>query len=176
VGPDLRLRQRHHDTNRYLYPAARNQAGVPRFAITTSGVGGEQGLNGTAALPLHQWNGCAMSGSPKPGSHVDVSRAWRAGDTVRIAMPFWTRVEKALDDASLQTLFHGPVDLVARDASTEYLKVGLYRDVGLSGDLSPSVHGGRVGDGRSAGQGGRGQGGGTAGADAAHDRSFLRQG
>ncbi|MEU0191191.1 beta-L-arabinofuranosidase domain-containing protein [Streptomyces afghaniensis] len=84
-------------------------------------------------------NGRAVSGTPKPGSYFEVSRTWRAGDTVRIAMPFRTRVEKALDDPSLQTLFHGPVNLVARDAATEYLKVGLYRDAGLSGDLSHSL-------------------------------------
>jgi hypothetical protein len=84
-------------------------------------------------------NGRAVSGTPKPGSYFAVSRTWRAGDTVRIAMPFRTRVEKALDDPSLQTLFHGPVNLVARDATTEYLKVGLYRDAGLSGDLSHSL-------------------------------------
>ncbi|MFD5947603.1 beta-L-arabinofuranosidase domain-containing protein [Streptomyces collinus] len=84
-------------------------------------------------------NGRAVSGTPQPGSYVDVSRSWRAGDTVRIAMPFRTRVEKAPDDASLQTLFHGPVNLVARDAATEYLKVGLYRGAGLSGDLSSAL-------------------------------------
>ncbi|MFI9751470.1 beta-L-arabinofuranosidase domain-containing protein [Streptomyces collinus] len=84
-------------------------------------------------------NGRAVSGTPQPGSYFDVSRSWRAGDTVRIAMPFRTRVEKAPDDASLQTLFHGPVNLVARDAATEYLKVGLYRGAGLSGDLSSAL-------------------------------------
>ncbi|MEU1933299.1 beta-L-arabinofuranosidase domain-containing protein [Streptomyces coeruleorubidus] len=84
-------------------------------------------------------NGRAVSGTPKPGSYFDVSRTWRAGDTVRIAMPFRTRVEKALDDPSLQTLFHGPANLVARDAATEYLKVGLYGRAGLSGDLSHSL-------------------------------------
>ncbi|MFI2632284.1 beta-L-arabinofuranosidase domain-containing protein [Streptomyces collinus] len=84
-------------------------------------------------------NGRAVSGTPQPGSYFGVSRSWRAGDTVRIAMPFRTRVEKAPDDASLQTLFHGPVNLVARDAATEYLKVGLYRGAGLSGDLSSAL-------------------------------------
>ncbi|MET9685617.1 beta-L-arabinofuranosidase domain-containing protein [Streptomyces coeruleorubidus] len=84
-------------------------------------------------------NGRAVSGTPKPGSYFDVSRTWRAGDTVRVAMPFRTRVEKALDDPSLQTLFHGPVNLVARDAATEYLRVGLYGRAGLSGDLSHSL-------------------------------------
>ncbi|GAB2729865.1 beta-L-arabinofuranosidase domain-containing protein [Streptomyces bullii] len=83
-------------------------------------------------------NGDSVPGTPKPGSYFSVSRTWRAGDTVRITMPFRLRVEKALDDPSLQTLFYGPVNLVARNAATEYLKVGLYRNAGLSGDLLPS--------------------------------------
>jgi hypothetical protein len=33
-------------------------------------------------------------------------------------MPFRPRVEKAPDDPTLQTLFHGPVDLVGRNSST----------------------------------------------------------
>ncbi|POX49876.1 glycosylase [Streptomyces sp. Ru71] len=49
------------DTTRYLYLAARNASGVPRFAITTGGPGGEQGLNGTAALPLDQWSHLAVT-------------------------------------------------------------------------------------------------------------------
>ncbi len=84
-------------------------------------------------------NGRAVPGTWRPGSYFEVSRTWRAGDTVRIAMPFRTRVEKALDDPSLQTLFHGPVNLVALDSATEYLRVGLYGDAGLSGDLAASL-------------------------------------
>ena len=84
-------------------------------------------------------NGRAVSGTPTPGSYFTVSRTWRAGDTVRVAMPFRLRVEKALDDPSLQTLFYGPVNLVARDPATDYLRFGLYRNAGLSGDLLPSL-------------------------------------
>jgi DUF1680 family protein len=84
-------------------------------------------------------NGCAVSGRPTPGSYFTVSRTWRPGDTVRITMPFRLRVEKALDDPSLQTLFYGPVNLVGRDPATEYLRFGLYRNAGLSGDLLPSL-------------------------------------
>lgn len=50
-----------NDTTRYLYLAARNASGVPRFALTTGGAGGEQGLNGTAALPLNQWSHLAVT-------------------------------------------------------------------------------------------------------------------
>lgn len=74
-------------------------------------------------------NGRAVSGTPTPGSYFTVSRTWRSGDTVRVAIPFRLRVEKALDDPSLQTLFYGPVNLVARNPATEYLPFGLYRNM-----------------------------------------------
>ncbi|MFF6812999.1 beta-L-arabinofuranosidase domain-containing protein [Streptomyces sp. NPDC012403] len=49
------------DTTRYLYLAARNANGVPRFAVTTSGPGGEQGLDGTAPLPVGEWSHLAVT-------------------------------------------------------------------------------------------------------------------
>ncbi|KOU63233.1 glycosylase [Streptomyces sp. MMG1533] len=84
-------------------------------------------------------NGRAVSGTPTPGSYFAVSRTWRSGDTVRVSMPFRLRVEKALDDPSLQTLFYGPVNLVARNPATDYLQFGLYANAGLSGDLLPTL-------------------------------------
>ncbi|MFD5846630.1 beta-L-arabinofuranosidase domain-containing protein [Streptomyces chartreusis] len=84
-------------------------------------------------------NGGAVSGTPVPGSYFTVSRTWRSGDTVKISMPFRLRAEKALDDGSLQSLFHGPINLVGRNSATSYLQLGLYRNAGLSGDLLPSL-------------------------------------
>ncbi|WP_338897166.1 beta-L-arabinofuranosidase domain-containing protein [Streptomyces sp. TG1A-60] len=85
-------------------------------------------------------NGSAVSGTPAAGSYFTIpSRTWRSGDVVRVTIPFRMRVEKALDDPSLQTLFYGPVNLVGRNSSTSYLSVGLYRNAGLSGDLLPSL-------------------------------------
>ncbi|MFF8353380.1 beta-L-arabinofuranosidase domain-containing protein [Streptomyces chartreusis] len=84
-------------------------------------------------------NGSAVSGTPVPGSYFTVSRTWRSGDTVKISMPFRLRVEKALDDRSLQSLFYGPINLVGRNSATSYLQLGLYRNAGLSGDLMPSL-------------------------------------
>ncbi|GGZ65045.1 beta-L-arabinofuranosidase domain-containing protein [Streptomyces bluensis] len=85
-------------------------------------------------------NGSAVGGTPAPGSYFTVpSRTWRSGDTVRVTIPFRLRVEKALDDPSLQTLFYGPVNLVGRNTSTSYLQVGLYGNAALSGDLLPSL-------------------------------------
>ncbi|MFI6251620.1 beta-L-arabinofuranosidase domain-containing protein [Streptomyces sp. NPDC051016] len=84
-------------------------------------------------------NGRTVPGTPVPGSYFEVSRTWRPGDTVRVSVPFRLRVEKALDDPSVQTLFYGPVNLVGRSPATEYLELGLYRNAGLSGDLLPSL-------------------------------------
>ncbi|MCD7440674.1 glycoside hydrolase family 127 protein [Streptomyces lincolnensis] len=84
-------------------------------------------------------NGLAVPGTPRPGSYFAVSRTWRSGDTVRVDLPFRLRVEKALDDPSLQTLFHGPVNLVARNSATDHLRFGLYRNAGLSGNLLPTL-------------------------------------
>ncbi|MGC9497326.1 beta-L-arabinofuranosidase domain-containing protein [Streptomyces sp. WG7] len=84
-------------------------------------------------------NGRAVPGTPAPGSYFTVSRTWRRGDTVRIRVPFRLRVEKAVDDPSLQALFYGPVNLVGRNPSTDLLECGLYRDAGLSGDLLPTL-------------------------------------
>jgi hypothetical protein len=49
------------DTTRYMYLAVRNGSGVPRFAVTTSGADGEQGIDGTAALPLGEWSHLAVT-------------------------------------------------------------------------------------------------------------------
>ncbi|MDT0484228.1 beta-L-arabinofuranosidase domain-containing protein [Streptomyces doebereineriae] len=84
-------------------------------------------------------NGAAVSGTPVAGSYFTVSRTWKAGDIVRVTVPFRLRVEKALDDPALQTLFHGPVNLVARNSATSYLPFGLYANAALSGDLLPTL-------------------------------------
>ncbi|MFI1212162.1 beta-L-arabinofuranosidase domain-containing protein [Streptomyces sp. NPDC020802] len=84
-------------------------------------------------------NGKAVSGTPAAGSYFAVSRTWRAGDVVKVTIPFRARVEKALDDPGLQTLFYGPVNLVGRNSATSYLQFGLYRNAALSGDLLPSL-------------------------------------
>ncbi|WP_409473782.1 beta-L-arabinofuranosidase domain-containing protein [Streptomyces sp. HC307] len=80
-----------------------------------------------------------VGGTPRPGSYFAVSRTWQDGDTVRVTIPFRLRVERALDDPSLQTLFYGPVNLVARNSVTTHLEFGLYRNAALSGDLLPSL-------------------------------------
>ncbi|MER5526201.1 beta-L-arabinofuranosidase domain-containing protein [Streptomyces sp. NPDC002677] len=123
--------------------------GYPREQGSTLTIGGSGRPSFELRLRVPVWatagfrvtvNGRAVPGTPVPGSYFAVPpRTWRAGDTVRVSVPFRLRVEKALDDPSLQTLFYGPVHLVGRDPATEYLELGLYRNAGLSGDLLPSL-------------------------------------
>ncbi|MFJ4521668.1 beta-L-arabinofuranosidase domain-containing protein [Streptomyces sp. NPDC088810] len=84
-------------------------------------------------------NGRAVEGTPVPGTYFTVSRTWRAGDTVRVSMPFRLRTERTPDDPSLQALFYGPVNLVGRSSASTHLEVGLYGNAALSGDLLPSL-------------------------------------
>ncbi|MFG3023494.1 beta-L-arabinofuranosidase domain-containing protein [Streptomyces sp. NPDC048254] len=123
--------------------------GYPREQGSTLTVGGSGRASFELRLRVPVWatagfrvtvNGRAVPGTPVPGSYFAVPhRTWRPGDTVRVSVPFRLRVEKALDDPSLQTLFYGPVHLVGRNPATEYLELGLYRNAGLSGDLLPSL-------------------------------------
>jgi hypothetical protein len=74
----------------------------------------------------------------KPAAGPLLTRTWRDGDTVAVRTPFLLRAEQALGDPKTQTLFFGPVNLVARDPRTTFLDLGLYRNAALSGDLLPS--------------------------------------
>ncbi|MCT7356641.1 glycoside hydrolase family 127 protein [Streptomyces sp. 15-116A] len=130
-------------TARYVYLAARNADGVPRFAITTSGPGGEQGLNGTAPLPLNQW------------SHVAVTLADGTGTLYVDGTPVARNPEMTLTPAGLGALRHHwlgrspfPADPVLAGAFEE---VNVYARA-LTGAEIAELHGSRAA-GTSAGRG-----------------------
>jgi hypothetical protein len=81
-------------------------------------------------------NGAPHSGPVVPGTFLRLERAWRTGDTVQVTMPFPLRVEKALDNPAIQSVFHGPVLLPAVSGQTSFRDVSLYRHLGLDGDLA----------------------------------------
>lgn len=122
----------------------------------TTGYPVEQGtclrIRGRATFELHlrvpSWvrdgfevtvNGRKVPQRPVAGTYLTIARQWRDGDTVRIRMPFRLRVERALDNPAIQTLFYGPVNLVARDPRTTYLPFGLYHGADLTGDLAGAL-------------------------------------
>ena len=45
----------------------------------------------------------------KPASYLSLRRRWKAGDVIELTLPAGLRLEQARDDASMVSLFHGPV-------------------------------------------------------------------
>ncbi|MEV4627020.1 beta-L-arabinofuranosidase domain-containing protein [Micromonospora sp. NPDC049523] len=90
-------------------------------------------------------NGQERLGPKTPGTYLRLRRMWQTGDTIRISMPFGLRVEKALDRADTQTVFHGPVVLAALSQEREYREFSFYRQVKLDGDISPAFESGTSG-------------------------------
>lgn len=80
-----------------------------------------------------------------PGEYVTVSRRWQGGDTIEIDMPFTFRVERAIDDPTVQSLFYGPTLLVVEngpvgdDLQDGLMDFSFYRHVNLDGDLAPAM-------------------------------------
>jgi hypothetical protein len=76
---------------------------------------------------------------------VTLRRTWKPGDVIDIAMPFSVRVERAIDDPSVQSLFYGPNLLAVQNEplgetlETGLLELELYRHMKLDGDLAPAL-------------------------------------
>ncbi len=79
------------------------------------------------------------------GMYLTLQRNWAPGDTVEISMPFPLRVERALDDPSVQSLFHGPVLLpvvgpaIGSPPNREFLRLSFYRHLKRDGDLARAL-------------------------------------
>ncbi|MFI0816042.1 glycoside hydrolase family 127 protein [Streptomyces sp. NPDC021098] len=84
-------------------------------------------------------NGVRQRAKAVPGSYLTLSRDWRRGDRVRISAPYRLRVERALDDPAVQSVFYGPVLLVARSGATEFRAFSFYKDFTLRGDLADAI-------------------------------------
>lgn len=69
-----------------------------------------------------------------PGSYLTLSRSWRRGDRIRISAPYRLRIERALDDPAVQSVFYGPVLLVARSQEAQFREFSFYKDFTLRGD------------------------------------------
>lgn len=58
-------------------------------------------------------NGEGQTGLAKPGGYVDLTRAWRTGDTIEISLPFQLRTEGFPDNTNRFALMYGPLVLGA---------------------------------------------------------------
>jgi hypothetical protein len=58
---------------------------------------------------------------------------------VAVSAPYRLRVERALDDPAVQSLFHGPVLLAARSPEQDFRAFSFYQDFTLRGDLATAI-------------------------------------
>ncbi|MFC7533926.1 beta-L-arabinofuranosidase domain-containing protein [Actinoplanes sp. GCM10030250] len=118
----------------------------PRSSTTTLTVSGRGRLDLRLRVPSWARSGFAVTVNDKPfgvrvsrDGYAGVDRHWRDGDRVVVRLPYRLHVERALDDPGLQALLYGPVALVAKSASTQYLPMSWYSSLPLSGDLAEVV-------------------------------------
>jgi hypothetical protein len=90
-------------------------------------------------------NGAVQNVAAVPGTYVTLSRDWRPGDTIDISMRFRFRVERALDNPAVQSIFYGPILMAVQSGAVgNSLESGLidfsfYRFLKLDGDLAPAM-------------------------------------
>jgi hypothetical protein len=84
-------------------------------------------------------NGVPQPTGAVPGSYLTLSRNWQRGDRITVSAPYRLRVERALDDPTVQSVFYGPVLLVARSQTTTFRTFSFYKDFTLQGDLAASI-------------------------------------
>jgi DUF1680 family protein len=84
-------------------------------------------------------NGVRQRVEATPGTYLTLSRNWRRGDRIGVTAPYRLRVERALDDPGVQSLFYGPVLLVARSDAAQFRAFSFYKDLTLRGDLADAI-------------------------------------
>jgi len=129
------------------------ETGYPHEGASTLVVDGSGNLDLRLRVPA--WvrkgyrvrvNGEAQALEAVPGTYVSLKRSWSPGDRIEIDMPFSFRLERAIDDPTVQSLYYGPTLLAAQaepvgeDLATGLLEVrDLYRYLKLDGDLAPAM-------------------------------------
>lgn len=118
----------------------------PREQKSTLTVNGRGRLDIKLRVPGWSRQGFAIkiNGVPQhvkavPGTYLTLKRVWSRGDRIEISMPFSLRVERALDDPTVQSLFYGPLVLPALNNSREWRTFSFYKDLKLDGDLAAAI-------------------------------------
>jgi len=83
-------------------------------------------------------NGTPYQSHTPPSSYITVSREWRDGDQVEIALPMHTTVERLPDGSDYVAFLHGPIVLAAK-TGTENLD-GLIAGDARMGHVAPGPH------------------------------------
>jgi len=70
--------------------------------------------------PTVKVNGRTLDATAAPGSYLEISRAWKTGDRIEMAMPMHLSVESMPDDPKMQAVLYGPL-VLAGDLGNEGL-------------------------------------------------------
>ena len=88
-------------------------------------------------------NGKQFAGESKPGSYVDIKRAWKTGDTITLVLPKTLRIEGLADNKNRAALMWGPLVLAGdlgperRGAPTESIPSFVIEEKPVSQWLQP---------------------------------------
>ncbi len=67
----------------------------------------------TAARPALEINGETVTVDAEPGDFIEIDRAWKAGDTVTLALPMTAHLEALPDGSPWNAVMYGPIVLSA---------------------------------------------------------------
>ncbi|WP_305787163.1 beta-L-arabinofuranosidase domain-containing protein [Symbioplanes lichenis] len=102
----------------------------PRTDRTTLTISGQGRLDLRLRIPSWARQNVTVTLNSKPfpvrperDGYVRIDRSWRDGDRVDFRFPYRLVVEKTFDDPTLRALRFGPLTLIAKSASTDYLTV-----------------------------------------------------
>jgi DUF1680 family protein len=113
----------------------RQETRFPESPSTVITVHAEKPVQTTIRLRVPEWargatlniNGRPLEASASPGSYLALTRNWKTGDRIEMAMPMRLRVETMPDDPKQQAFLYGPLVLagdLGNDGLTEQLITG----------------------------------------------------
>lgn len=114
----------------------RQHTNFPQEAGTTLLIEAQQPVYLSIRLRVPSWlesspvvkvNGKTLESSASPGSYLTVSRTWKTGDRIEMALPMALNVVRMPDDEHMQAFLYGPLVLagdLGADGVTEELIVG----------------------------------------------------
>jgi uncharacterized protein len=113
----------------------RQDTKFPDVPTTTVTVSVDKPVQLALRLRVPEWlksatvkvNGKPLDASSSPGSYLTISRTWKTGDRVEMALPMHLRIEAMPDDPKLQAVLYGPIVLagdLGNDGLTKEMIVG----------------------------------------------------
>ncbi len=107
----------------------RQETRFPEQQATTLSFTAERPVSVAVRLRIPAWldsapsvkiNGRALEASAAPGSYLTLTRTWKTGDRIELALPMTLRTEAMPDDPNMRAVLYGPL-VLAGDLGTQGL-------------------------------------------------------